>query len=339
MSNTISPAYARLVELLIGSKISLALRVAAQRRIADLLANAPKSAEELSVETGLPSGSLRRLLRGLAGLGVFQESADGKYSNTEVSSYMCEGSSPSLREAILVLNDDAVLKGWLQLPEVLQSGAPAFAQVNGMSFFQYVGSDPQRSALMGKFMTGIYAPEGAKIAAGFPFGRFKSVLDVGGAQGHVLVDIMQRHPGVKGAIFELPKTAAVARQFLAAKGFAECQVYEGDFLVSVPSGFDAYFLKSVLHDWDDEKCVQILRNCKAALPENGRVLISEIVVEPGKPVGHPHRLIDLEMMVTFGGKERTAEEFEQLLQQAGLKLEQVVLIEDSFFGVVEGSRG
>src|SRR5262249_42757203 len=153
---------------------ALALRVAAEQRVADLMADGPKSAEALSAETGIPADTLRRLLRGLAALGVFAESADGTFSNTEVSAYTCNGASPSLREMILVLNDDAVLKGWQQLPAVLESGAPAFAAANGMRFFQHIASDPKRSELMGKFMTGIYGPEGAKIAEAYPFGRFRS---------------------------------------------------------------------------------------------------------------------------------------------------------------------
>ena len=338
MSNNRPPAYLRLVELLIGSRVALALRVAAERQVADHLANGPKTAEALSVDTGLPAGTLGRLLRGLAALGVFEESADGTFSNTDVSAYMRNGASPSLREMILVLNDDAVLKGWQQLPAVLESGAPAFAAANGMTFFQYIAADPARSQLMGKFMTGIYGPEGPRIAADFPFGRFRSLIDIGGAQGQILVDILQKHPGVKGALFDLPRTADIARQFLATKGFAQCEVFAGDFLESVPAGFDAYFVKSVLHDWDDEKSVRILRSCRDAMADGGRVLVTEIVVEPGKPVGHPHRLIDLEMMVTLGGKERTAAEFARLLDGAGLKLEQVTSIENSFFSVVEASR-
>jgi hypothetical protein len=338
MSSNVSASYLRLVELLIGSRIALALRVAAEHHIADHLADGARTAEALSADTGLPAGTLCRLLRGLAAVGVFEESADGKFSNTEVSAHMREGASPSLREMILILNDDAVLKGWQQLPAVMESGAPAFAAANGMTFFQYIASDPKRSELMGKFMTGIYGPEGAKIAAGFPFGRFQSLIDIGGAQGHVLVDILQRHPGVRGALFELPRTAEVARQYLSAKGFAQCEVLAGDFLESVPPGFDAYFIKSVLHDWDDDKSIRILRNCRDAMPAHGRVLVCEIVVQPGKPVGHPHRLIDLEMMVTAGGKERTGGEFAQLLDGAGLRLEQITAIENSFFGVVEASR-
>jgi hypothetical protein len=337
MSDTVSPAYLRLVELLIGSRVALALRVVAERNVADFLADGPKSAEALSADTGLPAATLRRLLRGLAALGVFEESADGLFSNSEVSAYMRDGVSPSLREMILVLNDDAVLKGWQQLPAVLESGAPAFAAANGMTFFQHIASDPKRSQLMGKFMAGIYGPVGARIAEGFPFGRFQSLLDVGGGQGHILVDILQKHPAIRGAVFDLPRTAEVARQFLAAKGFAECEVFSGDFLDALPPGFDAYFLKAVLHDWDDESSVRILRRCREAMPNHGRVLVCEMVVEPGKPVGHPHRFIDLEMMVTFGGKERTADEFKKLLGEAGLKLEQITPIENSFVAVVEAS--
>jgi hypothetical protein len=338
MPTNVSPAYLRLVELLSGARIAMSLRVAAERNVADLLADGPRTAEALSAATGLPAGALGRLLRGLAALGVFAESSDGNFSNTEVSDCMRSGVSPSLRDMILMMNDDAVLNGWRRLPAVLETGAPAFASANGVPYFEYVASDPQRSERMSKFMAGIYGPEGPRIADGFPFGRFPSLIDVGGAQGHVLADILARHPGVKGALFDLPRTADVARQFLSGKGFAHCAVLAGDFMQSVPPGYDAYFLKSVLHDWDDATCVRILGNCRDAMRGGARVLIAEIVVEPGKPVGHPYRLIDLEMMVTLGGKERTAAEFARLLDGAGLKLEQVAPIENSFFSVVEASR-
>jgi len=338
MGSTVSSAYLRMAELAIGARVALALRVVAERRIADLVADRPKTAETLAQETGLPADGLRRLLRALAAFGVFRECADGAFAKTELSTCMCEGASPSVREMILLLNDDAVLKAWQQLPTVLESGAPAFAAANGVPFFEHVASDRQRSALMGKFMTGIYGPEGAKIVTNFPFGRFGSLIDVGGGQGHVLTEILQRNPGLKGALFDLPQTAEIAREFLTAKGFAGCDVIAGDFFKSVPPDFDAYFIKSVLHDWDDEAAVQILRSCRDAMPEQGRVLIAEIVVEPGRPVEHPHRLIDLEMMVSFGGKERTAKDFEQLLAGAGLKLERITPIENSFLAVLEASH-
>jgi O-methyltransferase domain len=338
MSDTVSPAYLRMADLAIGARVALALRLVAERHIADLVADRPKTAETLAEEAGLPAEGLRRLMRGLTAYGIFQECPDGAFAQTELSACLCEGSSPSVREMILVLNDDALLKAWQQLPSVLESGTPAFAAANGVPFFEHVASDRQRSALMGKFMTGIYGPEGAKIATSFPFGRFGSLIDVGGGQGHVLSEILERNPGMKGALFDLPQTVELARAFLTAKGFAGCDVIAGDFFTSVPPGFDAYFIKSVLHDWDDEAAARILRSCRNAMPVHGRVLIAEIVVERGRPVGHPHRLIDLEMMVSFGGKERTADDFEKLLADAGLRLERTTPIENSFLAVLEASR-
>ena len=331
-------AHGRMVELVIGARIALALRFAAEHRLADLIANGLVSPDALAAKTGFPSTALRRVLRGLAGVGVFAESPNGEFSNTDMSAYLCEGVASSLREMTLVLNDDAVLNAWLRLPAVLDSEAPIFTATSGMPFFQYIAADQQRSELMSKYMMGMYGAEGGKIAAGYPFDRFRSLLDVGGGQGHVLLEILRRHPALKGALFELPRTAEIARHFLSAQGRGDCEVFGGDFFKSVPPGFDAYFAKSVLHDWDDEKCVQILRNCRDAMPVDARVLLAEIVVEPGKPVGHPHRLVDLEMMVCFGGKERTADEFAHLLGSAGLRMEKITPIDNSFFAVIEASR-
>jgi hypothetical protein len=187
-------------------------------------------------------------------------------------------------------------------------------------------------------MVGIYGPEGPKIAAGYPFSRFNTLIDIGGGQGHIIAEILQQHPALKGALFDLPPTAEVARHFLADQGLSpRCDVYAGDFFTAVPAGYDAYMIKSVLHDWDDDKAVQILRQCRDAMPSHGRVLVIEIVVHPGQPMGHPHLMIDLEMMVTLGGKERTEQEFATLLRSAGLTLEQVTPISGSFFSVVEAT--
>jgi hypothetical protein len=244
--------------------------------------------------------------------------------------------APSLREMILFLNDDAVLRGWQQLPTVLQSGEPAFAAANGVAFFDYIAADPLRSATVGKAMGGIYGPEGPKIAVGYPFGRFHTLIDIGGGQGHIIAEIVKQHPALHGALLDLPPTAEVARHFLAGQGLSHrCDVVAGDFFAAVPAGYDAYMIKSVLHDWDDGKAVQILRQCRDAMPSHGCVLVIEIVIYPGQPMGHPHLMIDLEMMVTLGGKERTEHEFATLFSHAGLTLEQVTPITGSFFSVVE----
>jgi hypothetical protein len=338
MSTARPQAYQRLAELLIGSRIAMALRVVTEHQIADRLAAGPQTVETLSSATGIPAHTLGRLMRGLAGIGVFEETAEGRFANTDVSAYMRSDVTPSLRELILMLNDDAVLRGWQQLPTVLQSGAPSFATANGVTFFDYIAADPQRSATVGKAMVGIYGPEGPKIAVGYPFGRFNTLIDIGGGQGHIVAEILKQHPALKGALLDLPPTAELARQFLSSQGLSpRCDVFAGDFFTVVPAGYDAYVIKSVLHDWDDDKAVQILRRCRDAMPSHGRVLVIEIVVSPGQPMGHPHLMIDLEMMVTLGGKERTAHEFAVLFSRAGLTLENVTPITGSFFSVVEAT--
>ena len=208
-----------------------------------------------------------------------------------------------------------------------------------MSFFQHLAANSMRSENMARFMRGIYGPEGTRIAAGFPFGRFARVLDVGGGSGNILADLLRAHPALRGGVFDLPRTAEVARQFLAEQGLGDrFEVIAGDFFAEVTPAYDAYFVKSVFMGEDDTKSVQLLENIRKAMPENGSVLIVEIVLQPGKPIGHPHRLIDLEMMITLGGKLRTADEFAALLSRAGLRFEGVHDVEGSFHSIIEGSR-
>jgi hypothetical protein len=330
--------YERLVELIIGAKIAAALHVVVDKGLADTLARGPQTTEALAHEVQIPSEMLRRFLRALTQVGLFAEVADGVFANTEVSQHLRSDVPYSLRNMVTVLDDEAVSRGWRRLSDVLASGQPAFDAVNGMGFFDWVRIDSERSAAMASFMAGIYGPQGPKIAAGYPFGGFSTLIDIGGGNGHVLAEILALHAQLHGALFDLPPTADVARRFLAGRGLAtRCEVFAGDFFETVPGGYDAYMLKSCLHDWHDAKSVEILRRCRMAMPDHGRILIVEIVLAPGRPIGHPHRLIDLEMMVTLGGKERTKQEFASLLMQAGLRLTTVTPITESFFSVVEAA--
>lgn len=334
------PGYERLVELIIGAKIAAAMHVVVDKGIADELARGPRTAEALAQAAHIPVEALRRFLRALTQVGLFAEVKEGVFANTEVSEHLRCDAPYSLRNMVTVLDDEAVARGWRCLSDCLASGQPAFDAVNGMGFFDWIKSDPVRSAAMASFMGGIYGPQGPKIAAGYPFGNLSTLIDIGGGNGHVLAAILAEHPRLRGALFDLPPTAEVARRFLAERGLAaRCEVFSGDFFETVPSGFDAYMLKSCLHDWQDLKSVEILRRCRHAMPNHGRVLIVEIVLAPGLPIGHPHRLIDLEMMVTLGGKERSEQEFAALLAQAGLRLTTVTRIAGSFFSVVEALAG
>jgi hypothetical protein len=165
---------------------------------------------------------------------------------------------------------------------------------NGTGFFDWIKADPDRTAGMASFMEGIYGPQGPKIASGYPFGRFETLIDIGSGNGHILAEILTKHPQLRGALFDLPPTVEVARAFLSQRELTDrCEVFGGDFFDAVPSGYDAYRIKSCLHDWNDSKAVEILQRCRDAMPAHGCVLIVEIVLGPGRPIGHPHRLIDL----------------------------------------------
>jgi O-methyltransferase domain len=332
-----SPHFQRLADLLIGAKIAIALRATSEYKIADKLAAGPQSVEILAQEAQLDEGVLRRVLRALAQYGVFRETLDGKFENSDISEYMRSDVEPSLREAILFLNHNVSLRAWLELEQSLKDGKSHFVDVNGWPLFTLFARDKSLNEYFAKCMINLYGPEGGKIASGYPFGRFRTLIDVGGGQGHIIAAILSAHKDIKGTVFDIEPTVVLAKAFLLNHGLADrCDTFGGDFFVKVPGGYDAYILKSILHDWDDARAAEILKICRQAIPQRGRLLIIEEVVVPRQTVGNPHRFVDLEMLVHFGGKERTEPDYNKLMRSAGFSLERVVPIVGSFFSVIEG---
>ena len=338
MSDSNPSSYQRLADLLLGAKIAISLRATAESYIADKLAQGPMPVEKMASETGLAAEPLRRVLRALAQYGVFKERPDGQFENTDVSQHMRSDAPRSLRETILFLNHNVSLRAWLEFEHTLKDGECRFAQVNGAPIFELFATDRQLSEYFGKCMTNLYGPQAAKIAAGYPFGQFRNLIDVGGGQGHILAAILSAHQNLHGALLDIKPTATLARKFFAQTSEAErCNVLDGDFFVEVPRGYDIYLLKSVIHDWDDADANVILKNCRKAIGNDGRLLIVEEVVVPGQTMGNTHKFVDLDLLVHFGGKERTEKEYANLLDAAGFKLEHIVPLKDSFFSAIEAS--
>jgi hypothetical protein len=332
-----SAHFQRLADLLIGAKIAIALRAMAEYKIADKLATGPESIEVLAQDAALDDDVLRRVLRSLAQYGVFRETPDGRFENSDISEYMRSDVDPSLRDAILFLNHNVSLRAWLELEHSLKDGKSHFVDVNGAPLFKLFAQDKSLNEHFAKCMNNLYGPEAGKIASGYPFGQFRTLIDVGGGQGHIIAAILSVHKETKGAVFDIEPTAALARKFLLDRDLANrCDALGGDFFAKVPGGYDAYILKSILHDWDDAKATEILKTCREAIPLNGRLLIIEEVVIPRQIVGNPHRFVDLEMLVHFGGKERTESDYDKLMRSARFSLERVVPINGSFFSVIEG---
>ncbi len=331
-------SYQRLADLLLGAKIALSLRALAKNNIADKLAAGPMPVEALANETGLAVEPLRRVLRAVSQYGVFNEREDGQFENSEMSSHMRSDVSGTLRETILFLNHDVSLRAWLELDETLKDGKCRFAAVNGAPLFELFARDRDLSEYFGKCMANLYGPQAAKIASGYPFGQYSQLMDVGGGQGHILAAILSTHETVHGTLFDIAPTAALARRFLGRCSLANrYEVLDGDFFVAVPPGYDAYLLKSVVHDFDDNDAVKILRNCRKAIQRDGTLLIIEEIVVPRQTMGNTHKLVDLDLLVHFGGKERTVGEYERLLNDADFRLEQIAPVKDSFFSVIEAT--
>ena len=330
-------AFDALSELLVGAKVAFMLRAMAELKIADELAGGAETPAALAGRLGLAADPLGRVMRALTQFGVFEELPDGRFQNTAMSEYLRADTQPSLRDAFLFLNHDVSLKPWLQIGDTLKDGVSRFSEINGGPLFSLFGKDQALADHFARCMRNLYGAEGAKIAAGYPFGQYGSLVDVGGGQGHVLAAILAANPDMNGTLFDIEATAPLGRNFLESQGLTgRTEVIGGDFFAELPGGHDAYFIKSVLHDWDDDRAVAILDTCRAAMPAEARLLIVEEVLAPGRKVGNPNRLVDLDLMIHLGGRERTEEEYRALLTRAGFALQKIAPVEGSFFSVIEG---
>lgn len=338
MAKTDTDPFHTLADLLIGAKIAFMLRAMAQLKVSDALADGPQTAEALAARLELAPDPLHRVIRALTQFGVYEEQSDGRFQNTSMSDLMREDAQPSLRDAILFLNHDVSLKPWLQIGDTLADGVSRFQEINGGPLFSLFGKDQDLADHFARCMRNLYGNQGARIAAGYPFDRYQSLIDVGGGQGHVLAAILAAHPDMKGTLFDIPATAPLGEDFFKSQGLDNrTDVIGGDFFDELPGDHDAYLVKSVLHDWDDDKAIAILETCRRAMPEDAHLLIIEEVLAPGKTVGNPNRLVDLDLMIHLGGRERTEAEYKDLLERAGFAFNGVRPIEGSFFSVIEGA--
>ena len=195
----------------------------------------------------------------------------------------------------------------------VRTGETAFRQVHGVDPFEYFERNPEVGRIFDEAMNGFVSQNGLAVVEAYDFTRFASIVDVGGGQGVLMSAILAASPGARGVIFDRPAVIERARARIEGAGIASrCDAVAGDFFVSVPSGADAYLLASILHDWDDERCLAILHCCRRAIPEDGKLLLVEMVIPPGNDPFFG-KLLDLEMLVCFGGRERSEDEYRQLL--------------------------
>src|SRR5690242_8593792 len=318
------PAIAQMMQLLTGKWVSASLSVVAELGIADLLAKGDKTADELAAATSAHASSLYRVLRALASVGVFAETEGGRFTLTPLGDCLRSDVPNSMKEFARFVAMPGAARSWDNLMHCVKTGESGLRKAFGAANpFDYFKTHPEEAKIFDGAMTDNSRQSAPAVAAAYDFGKFRQVVDIAGGRGLLLATILQRYPTVTGVLFDLPAVIEGARGALASYGLdGRCQAVGGDFFQAVPKGADAYILKHIIHDWDDEKSVAILRKIREAMDPAGRLLIVEVVIAPGNEPSFG-KLLDLEMMVIPGGRERTRDEYRELLGAAGFRLAQI----------------
>lgn len=302
---------------------SAALRVAVRLEVAELLADGPKTPEELAAATKADAVYLRRLLRFLAMRKVFEEDpATGAFRITPAAQLLRADTPVSVRSTILLLTDDMYWTPAGRLEETVRRGSTVFDEIFGQPLFDYLDSHEDAGNTFHTGIADLSEMEQGGIAAAYPFPETGTVVDIAGGPGGFLRTVLGAHPGLRGLLVDQDAVLRLHRMDDPAIA-GRWEAVEADFFGSVPTGGDLYVLKRVLHDWDDESCVRILRTCRAAMSAQAKLLVIDAVVPPGNDP-HPGKLYDIAMMTNFNGKERTEPEFTELFAAADLKAVRVI---------------
>jgi hypothetical protein len=316
------PEPVQLLLMLVGKRLAQCVHVAAKLGVADLLIDGPKPVDELAAVMGCQPQPLYRVLRALAIHGVFAELPDQRITLTPLAEYLRSDIPGSMRHMAIHSGDEAMWRPYGQILHALRTGEPAFTHVFGQDVFAYMEERPELSTAFNDAMTTFSQQQAPAIANSFDFSRFGVIADVGGGHGYLLSAILRANPAASGVLFDQPHVIAGARSMLEGAGLTDRVVLGGgDFFCEVLAGADAYVLKTVLHDWSDADAEAILRRVRSAIGDRreARLLLIESVIRPGN-AWDLGKLIDIEMLVTVGGRERTAEEWRTVLDRAGFEI-------------------
>jgi hypothetical protein len=333
----LDPAAAgRLTSLISGYWVSQAVYAAAKFGLADLLKGGPRSATDLAAVSGAKPDRLFRLLRALASVGVFAETTPGVFQLTPTADLLRSDVEGSQRALALMMGEEHY-EVWGRLVEVLRTDENAFEKQFGLPVFDYLAKNPEKGKIFDAAMVGIHGRETAAVLEAYDFSDLGRLVDVGGGNGSKLTGILQRYPSLRGTLYDLPHVVERARPLLQAAGVADrCELVGGNFFANVPGGGDAYLMRHIIHDWNDEQSLTILRNIHRAMPDDGRLLLVESVIPPGNGP-FAAKLLDLTMMLIPGGKERTEAEYRELYAAAGFMLVRIVPTSTEI-SVIEGRK-
>ncbi|MGK5549467.1 methyltransferase [Streptomyces sp. URMC 127] len=318
---------AQLGEVAFGHFYASALRAVVVHRVADHLAGGPLQPDELARRAGnLHGPTLRRVLRLLATRGVFREDEQGAFELTPVAALLRTDVPDSAHAGMVWLTDAVFRRSAEGLEDALRTGAVPFHTVYGMPFFDYLQANADAQRLFDTGMANMSGPEDELIAEAYEFPATGTVVDVGGGRGGLVRAVLSRNPGLTGVLFDQEQTVA-AHLLDAGESAKEIagrwRTDAGSFFDAVTPGGDLYLLKHILHDWNDEECVRILRAIRAAIPPGGKLLAVDAVLPAGN---EPHfaKELDVIMLALVTGRERTEQEFRALLGEAGFRLDRII---------------
>jgi O-methyltransferase len=296
----------------------MALRVAATLRLADHVVAGVRTVAELAEMCDADADALGRLLRYLVKRGIFTVDADGGLGLTELGDGLRSGHPSRIRTGLDIDGVGRADLAFVGLLHSVRTGEAAYPLQFGRMFWEDLATDPERLAEFDAYMASDMPVRAAEIVEGYDWGSLRHVIDVGGGNGTLLVAMLTRYPSLRGAVVDLPDTAAKARAAMAAAGVADRgTAIDGSFFEPLPTGSDAYVLSSVIHDWSDAPARDILRRCAEAAGQDGRVFVVETIGATGEA---PHSGMDLRMLVLYGGKERNLQELTDLAADVGLKV-------------------
>jgi len=310
----------QLNHLIYGLMTSQAIYVAANLKIADLIGDVPKTTEELARATKAHAPSMWRLLRMLTSVGIFEEDENGRFQQTRLSALLRSDHPRSARALAVLCGSHFFWRPWGELQGAVLEGRSAFEQMFGASLFDYYASHPDDAAIANAGFNSASSIDAPTVVAAYDFSRFERIVDVGGGHGGLLHAILTANPKLRGVLADQPAVVAGATVLRTGLVAGRCEIQGVDFFVSVPEGADAYIMKWIIHDWNDEDSLRILRNCRNAIRSDGVLLIVDSVLKPPNEPD-PGKLMDLNMLVMAPtGRERTESEFRDLLSNAGFSL-------------------
>jgi len=313
-----------MMQLLFGKQLTYSLSGVARLGVADHMDGTAKPVEDIAACCGAHAPSLYRVMRMLASFGVFKEGPARHFSLTPVGELLKTDAPGSLRYMAMMFGEEFSTRAYEHIAACLRTGGDGVSEAYGKQIWEVLGERPSQCGTFQHAMTNSTSVAAPAIVKAYDFSGITRLADVGGGHGLLLAAILRANPKLQGVLFDRPEVVGSVPQDQFAGCDGRIAIEPGSFFERVPDGCDAYLMKHIIHDWSDEHCRTILTLMRKKLPQDGRVLLCEMVVtdEPGPT---PAKLLDIEMLVmTVGGKERTEQEFRELFAACGLLLSRIV---------------